>query len=164
MRLAWLKEVPFTLMGWLIFRLSSIWNFQEQLKVKIYSNYPALPYLEEVNVGEPLFPFCLKTKQATRYWQEAQPRLPQQIHSRDICWRGCKQSVESAGCQSHPNFPALIFCYLCRKACAAFRLILVNIASWRLTTHILIKFWPTNNMKIVLAIPVWLLVSLHVSW
>ena len=44
MRLAWLKEVPFALLGWLIFRLSSIWNFHEQLKVKIYSNYPALPY------------------------------------------------------------------------------------------------------------------------
>ena len=34
MRLAWLKEVPCALFGWLTFRLSSIWNFREQLKVK----------------------------------------------------------------------------------------------------------------------------------
>ena len=54
--------------------------------------------------------------------------------------------------------------FVCRRACAAFRLILINIASWRLTTHISIKFWHTNNMKIVLAIPFWLLVSLHVFW
>ena len=44
MRLGWLKEVPFALLGWLNFRLSSIKNFREQLNVKIYSNYPALPY------------------------------------------------------------------------------------------------------------------------
>ena len=44
MRLAWLKEVPCAPLGWLTFRLSSIWNFREQLKVQIYSNYPVLPY------------------------------------------------------------------------------------------------------------------------
>ena len=44
MQLAWQKEVPFALLGWLNFRLSSIWHFREQLNVKIYSNYPALPY------------------------------------------------------------------------------------------------------------------------
>ena len=55
-------------------------------------------------------------------------------------------------------------CFVFRRACAAFRLILINIASWRLTTHISIKFWHTNNMKIVLAIPFLLLVSLHVFW
>ena len=61
-------------------------------------------------------------------------------------------------------FQHFFFFFVCKRACAAFRLILINIASWRLTTHISIKFWHKNNMKIVLAIPFWLLVSLHIFW
>ena len=44
MRLTWLKEVSIALLEWGILRLLLIWQFHEQLKRKIYSNYPALPY------------------------------------------------------------------------------------------------------------------------
>ena len=51
------------------------------------SAYYSVQSLDQVSVGESFFPFCSKTKQATRYWQEAQHRLPQQTHRHDICWR-----------------------------------------------------------------------------
>ena len=82
------------------------------------SAYYSVQSLDQVSVGESFSPFCSKTKQATRYWQETQPRLPQQTHWHDICWRAKDQSVESAGCQSHPNFPT--FFLLLQKSICCF--------------------------------------------
>ena len=66
-------------------------NYSSGVKAKRHtlpkSAYYSVQSLDQVSVGESFFPFCSKTKQATRYWQEAQPRLPQQTHWHDICWR-----------------------------------------------------------------------------
>ena len=66
-------------------------NYSSVVKAKRHtlpkSAYYSVQSLDQVSVGESFFPFCSKTKQATRYWQEAQPRLPQQTHWHDICWR-----------------------------------------------------------------------------
>ena len=51
------------------------WNRSHQeskLKVTLpKSLYCSVQLLDQVRIGEPLFPFCSKTKQATWYWQEA---------------------------------------------------------------------------------------------
>ena len=69
----------------------NIQNYSSRVKAKRHtlpkSAYYSVQSLDQVSVGESFFPFCSKTKQATRYWQEAQPRLPQQTHWHDICWR-----------------------------------------------------------------------------
>ena len=66
-------------------------NYSSGVKAKRHtlpkSAYYSVQSLDQISVGESFFPFCSKTKQATRYWQEAQPRLPQQTHWHDICWR-----------------------------------------------------------------------------
>ena len=66
-------------------------NYSSRVKAKRHtlpkSAYYSVQSLEQVSVGEFFFPFCSKTKQATKYWQEAQPRLPHQTHWHDICWR-----------------------------------------------------------------------------
>ena len=66
-------------------------NYSSRVKAKRHtlpkSAYYSVQSLDQVSIGESFFPFCSKTKQATRYWQEAQLRLPQQTHWHDICWR-----------------------------------------------------------------------------
>ena len=66
-------------------------NYSSGVKAKRHtlpkSAYYSVQSLDQVSVGESFFPFCSKTKQATRYWQEAQPRFSQQTHWHDICWR-----------------------------------------------------------------------------
>ena len=99
-------------------------NYSSGVKAKRHtlpkSAYYSVQSLDQVSVGESFFPFCSKTKQATRYWQEAQPRLPQQTHWHDICWRAWEQSVESAGCQSHPIFPAFLLLFCLQKSMRSF--------------------------------------------
>ena len=55
-------------------------NYSSGVKAKRHtlpkSAHYSVQSLDQVSVGESFFPFCSKTKQATRYWQEAQPRLP----------------------------------------------------------------------------------------
>ena len=66
-------------------------NYSSRVKAKRHtlpkSAYYSVQSLDQLSVGESFFRFCSKTKQATRHWQEAQPRLPQQTQWHDICWR-----------------------------------------------------------------------------